>query len=100
MNRPSNQTHAEELLGALNRIDELQIILRERAYLHPMDMVSNITNIQALLLPDISIEISKAGICIIDKTLHIGTTCQPEDVPAALEMKQFLMREKARISDE
>lgn len=90
MNKPSHKTHAEELLDALNRINELQGILRERSYLHPMNLQTNVQNIQLMLVPDVAILICKDAVYYVDTTLEYAIRCQPEDLPAAQDIKHDL----------
>jgi hypothetical protein len=97
MNKPCHATHAEELLSALNEIDRLKGILNERAYLHPMNMGSNIQNLQALIPAHCSITIGKEAITFRHLKLDVVISCHPDEVSEALKNCEFL---KERLSDE
>ena len=90
MNTPSHKTHAAELLEALNRIHELERILRERSYLHPMNLQTNVENIQIMLPADVHIVIGKEGIYLLDLGLEFAMSCQPSDLPDAIDIKRYL----------
>jgi hypothetical protein len=90
MNKPCHKTHAEELLAALNRIQELQETLHDRCYLHPMNLQTNVQNIQHMLVPDVVIVIGKDAVYYADTKLEFAIRCQPEDMPAAQDIKQHL----------
>jgi hypothetical protein len=90
MNKPSHKTHAEELQEALDRIHELQEVLRERCYLHPMNLQSNVENIQIMLPVGVHIAIGKEGIYLLDLDLEFAISCQPTDLPDAIDIKRYL----------
>jgi len=94
MNKPCHKTHAEELLGALNRIHELEETLRERSYLHPMNLQTNVQNIQTMLVPDVVILIGKDAVYYADTKLEYAIRCQPEDMLAAQDIKHELEQQK------
>jgi hypothetical protein len=95
---PSHKSHAEELLAALNRIHELEQILRERCYLHPMNLQTNVQNIQTMLVPDVVIVIGKDVVFYADTKLEYAIRCQPEDIPAAQDIKQDLESQRQKES--
>jgi hypothetical protein len=90
MNAPHHRTHAQELRKLLDRIHELEHQLRHRSYLHPMNLQANVENIQILLPADVHIVIGKQGVYLADHTLDFAISCQPHDMPAAIEIKRFL----------
>jgi hypothetical protein len=97
MHKPTNRTHGEELKAALDEICRLKGMLAERCYLHPMNLTSNVQNIQALIPPHCSITIGTDAITFRHAKLDLALTCHPSEVPDALKNCEFL---KERLSDE
>lgn len=92
MNNPIiRRTHAEELRTALDENAQLKKIIQERSYLHPMNMASNIRNIQALLPKHVTLLIGQETLDVQHSSLGMNTTCAVDEIQTTL----FAMRIKA-----
>lgn len=95
MNDPQiKRTHAEELRTALDENAQLKKTLQERSYLHPLNMASNLQNIQALLPADVALLIGKDSVVVQHPPLGFNSPCTVEEVQTTL----FALRIKADAS--
>lgn len=90
MNKWTQLEEITSLPQALAHIDALNKTMAERAYLHPLDLATNIQNIQHAIPNAVSITIGKEAITFFHAHLDATFSCIPAELPDVLDKCEFL----------